>query len=82
MKTNEELNLNKNLSGLNENALNHINGGILPTPKVITDDNDENTKMFCSTCNHSITWAGNYFQQLFDCPECGQHTFKGIEILY
>lgn len=36
------------------------------------------TKMKCGNCGHSMTWAGRYVGQVFDCPECGQHTFRGI----
>ena len=37
------------------------------------------TEMICGSCGHSMVWAGRYVGQIFDCPECGRHTFRGIK---
>ena len=39
------------------------------------------TEMSCSNCGHYIVWAGCYEGQIFDCPKCGKHTFKGMREL-
>ncbi len=40
-----------------------------------------NTLMVCinTNCEHSAVWAGDYIKKTFNCPKCGQYTFKGKE---
>lgn len=77
MKTKEELNklkeevetLNRKLAGLTAEEMKQVAGG----------RGDEVTQMECP-CGYSTDWFGNFVGQVFDCPKCGKHTFKGIRI--
>ncbi len=39
------------------------------------------TKMECSSCGKIKYWQGYFVGEVFDCPDCKNHTFKGIELM-
>ena len=45
-------------------------GGIRIQPK-------NSTVMCCALCGYTVHWQGNYSGQIFDCPECKGHAFRG-----
>jgi len=55
---------------LNKEQLEKVSGGA----RVVN-----NTLMKCYSCDYSAVWKGDYIKKTFDCPECGEHTFKGAE---
>ena len=82
MKTKEELNalkdelasLNKKLAELSEEELKQVSGGDFLGP-VLGDV----THMVCQNpdCGKDTYWAGYFKFRTFQCPYCGEMTFKG-----
>lgn len=65
--------MNKDNKALNEQQLESAVGGGQKDAAI-----GWVTEMECSSCGHRKVWAGRYGGKVFDCPECGQHTFTGI----
>ena len=65
----------KESKNLNEKNLEKVTGG--------ENLNNEGiiTVMKCSNCGKNGRWGGYYYMETFDCPNCGQHTFKGVSII-
>lgn len=76
MKTNEEMNTMKT-------------GAEIPNPKIYSLNEDESalvmggrkedyiTKLECP-CGYDTDWYGYFIGEVFDCPQCGNHTLKGV----
>ena len=86
MRTKEELNaikkeyeeLNAKLQGLTKEELIQVVGGEEPGPQCYI------TQMECEThlCGYMDRKYGNFLDQILDCPRCGNHTLKGIKIVW
>ena len=55
---------------LSEEALKPITGG----------SNYDTTEMRCLTCGFTASWKGDYRGRVFDCQNCGFHTFTSVNL--
>lgn len=65
--------MNKDNKELKDQQLKSVVGGGRNDAAI-----DGVTKMQCGNCGYSMNWAGRFVGQIFDCPECGRPTFRGI----
>jgi len=40
------------------------------------------TGMRCISCEYILLWNGDHTGKIFDCPNCGKHTFMGVDPYY